>query len=473
MSTNVTRLRHTALDLEFLPKALSIIETPPSPIRLRLMQTIAAVFVVSGAIGWFGRIDIVAEAQGKIQPSGRVKLVQALEIGRVVSNLAPNGGKVKAGDVLIQLDASEAAAEEAETARTAASYAADAARRNAAVTAALAGKTTADVAWPDVVPADLRAREQAVLSGDLAHLATTLSSLDAQYEQKQAEVARLEATIVSQTSLVAVQQERIDMRTILVQHETGSKASLIDARESRLVQATQLETQKGQLAEAKANLNVLDQNRLKELNAFVAEQRQKMADSSRQADDLGQKLAKARAKADHMTIRAPISGTVTASSVVNPGQVLQAGEEIMRIVPDDAGLEIEAYVQNRDIGFVRDGDKAEVKIESFPFTRYGTVPATVTRVASDAIPEADASQAEGAPGRAFRQTSAAGGQRLQNLVYQVALAPSATSITADGRNIPLSPGMSVTVEIKTGSRRILDYLISPIIETSTSSMRER
>jgi len=211
----------------------------------------------------------------------------------------------------------------------------------------------------------------------------------------------------------------------------------------------------------------------KTLQSFLSDNAQKLADAERQTEDLGQKLAKAKAKADYMTLRAPIDGIVQASMVTSVGQVVTTGQEAMRIVPDGAALEIEVYALNRDIGFIHEGQEAVVKIESFPFTRYGTINARVTRVARDAIPEPDASQIEGDPATTTRGAGFAGAQRRQNLVFPVTLTPDADSIDVDGRAAPLSPGMAVTVEIKTGSRRILEYLFSPLVETTSGAMKER
>jgi hemolysin D len=145
----------------------------------------------------------------------------------------------------------------------------------------------------------------------------------------------------------------------------------------------------------------------------------------------------------------------------------------MRIVPDDAGLEIEVYVLNKDIGFVKPGQQAVVKVESFPFTQYGTIAAKVTRVARDAIPEPEANQSEGDPAHAANSSAFAGAQRTQNLVFPVTLQPEAATIGVDGGAMPLTSGMAATVEIKTGSRRILGFIFSPLVEIGESAMRER
>jgi hemolysin D len=149
------------------------------------------------------------------------------------------------------------------------------------------------------------------------------------------------------------------------------------------------------------------------------------------------------------------------------------GEEVMRIVPDGVGFEIECYMPNKDIGFIAVGQEAVVKVESFPFTRYGTLRAHVTRVGVEAIPEADAQQQEGNPARPGKSTLSGGAQRMQNLVFPVTLSMQKAAISAEGVEVPLSNGMAVTVEIKTGSRRLIDYVLSPLVEVASASMKER
>ncbi len=160
-------------------------------------------------------------------------------------------------------------------------------------------------------------------------------------------------------------------------------------------------------------------------------------------------------------------------SVTTIGQVLGSGDELLRIVPEGAQLEIECYLANKDVGFVKPGQNAVVKIESFPFTRYGTLPATVTRVSNDAIPEPDAQQTESDAARKQKEKTFAGAQRTQNLVFPVTLEPSRKTMTIDGQAIPITPGMAVSVEIATGNRRILEYIFSPLVETASQAMKER
>jgi hemolysin D len=145
----------------------------------------------------------------------------------------------------------------------------------------------------------------------------------------------------------------------------------------------------------------------------------------------------------------------------------------MRIVPENSKLEIEAYVLNRDIGFVSIGQEAVVKVESFPFTRYGSVKARVVQIAKDAIPAPDANAIEGDPARASNTSGFAGAERTQNLVFAVLLEPETSTISVDGVDQPLTSGMAATVELRTGARRLIEYIFSPLVEVASRAMRER
>ena len=462
-------------DREFLPADLEILETPPSPVRMALILIICALVVVALAWSWFGRLDIVAVAQGKIQPAGRVKVIQPLEAGRIAAIRIENGHHVSAGEVLLELDSGDARAEDVDAQGAFDAYRAEAMRRRVALEAA--GQRKLDpipaIAWDADVPETNRQREDRVLENDLRQLAAGVADFDAQIGQKQVERERAAETMAAQEQLIATLQERVDMRASLVKSGSGAKTSLIDARESLDYHKTQLAMQKGQRDAAEAGVAVLQRERDKAYSAFLAENAQKLSEAQRQADDAREKLAKSRLKLARMALTSPIDGVAYGLSVHTIGQVVGAGDELMRIVPDDAALEIECYLANRDVGFVKPGQTAAVKIDAFPFTRYGALAATVTRVASDAIPQPEAEQRESDAARLNHEKSFGGGERMQNLVFPVTLRPEAVAMTVDGQSVPLTPGMAVSVEIATGHRRILEYIFSPLVETASQAMKER
>jgi hemolysin D len=461
-------------DHEFLPAAIEVLETPPSPILMAFLVTICAVTTIALAWSFIGRIDVIAVAQGKIQPTGRVKSVQALETGRVRDVFIVNGAKATEGQTVVALDDTEARTEEAALAGTLASLRAEVIRRTAAIEAVRGNRLTPPrIQWPDNLPENIVAREEAIVVGDLALLQASIEDIDAQRREKETERERLKLTIASQEELLKIEDKRVQLRTGLESQGLGTKLALFDALETLQSQRSSLANQQGQLMGAVAALDVLDHDKAKTVSTFIADNSQKLGEAQRQVAEIAQKLAKAQAKTLHMTLQAPASGTVQALSITSIGQVVTPGEEVMRIVPDGVGFEIECYMPNKDIGFIAVGQEAVVKIESFPFTRYGTLRAHVTRVGVEAIPEPDAQMQEGNPAKGVKSTLTAGAQRMQNLVFPVTLTLEKTTISADGANIPVVNGMAVSVEVRTGSRRVIDYVLSPLAEVASQAAKER
>lgn len=470
------RIRLSRGDHEFLPAALEILETPLSPVRSAMIVTICAFAAAALVWSWFGRVDIIATAQGKIQPVGRTKTVQPLETGKVLAIAAQNGARVKAGDVLVTLDAGQARADESTLEADIQSERAEVLRRTTALALASdrALGPVPQIHFPPEVSPSLALREQRVLADDIAQLAGTVGSLDGQAREKRAERDRLTGTIDAQQTLVATLKERVDMRQTLEASRSESRAKVIDALELMQTQQATLASERGQIGEIDANLARLGRDIDKSYAAFAADNAQKLADAERLMDGNAEKLAKARLKTADLTLTSPIDGTVAGSTVTSIGQVVTVGEQVMQIVPSDTKLEIECYLPNGDVGFVHKDQQAVVKIESFPFTDYGTIDAEVVRVAHDAIPQPDADQREQNPAAAAKDGGLFGGaQRFQNLVFPVTLNLDRTAMSSDGADVPLVPGMAVTVEIKTGTRRILSYLFSPIMQVATTAMRER
>ena len=320
-------------DRRFLPADLEILETPPSPVRLALILVICAFVVVATAWAYLGRVDIVAIAHGKIEPTGRIKVIQPLAPGKVAAILVANGQHVTSGQPLIEMDDGDAKAEQAEAQDAYDSFVAESSRRRAAIAAARTRNLTPPpTAWEEETPLPLRLRE--ALAGDLDQLANTVADYDAQIAQKKVERDRIADTMKEESSLISTLQERVNMRTILAQSGSGTKSSLIDSDETLKYQITQLAIQKGQRDAADANISVLTRQRDKAYANFIAENGQKLAESQKQADDWREKLVKAKLNSARMRLTSPIDGVVYGLSVTTIGQVVAGGDELMRIVPE-------------------------------------------------------------------------------------------------------------------------------------------
>lgn len=459
-------------DHEFRPIALEIIERPASPVAMTMILTIALFFL--GAIVWstVGMVDIVSLAQGKFQPSGRVKTVQPLETGRVTTIRIRNGDLVRAGDVLVTFDAREVTTEYVALENIYFSYLAESQRRTAAILSADVEQLT-EPDWDEGVSAQVRKREDGVLSSDFNQIMAQLNAIDATIALKKAERERLLNIIESQQILLETLTERVTLRQKLSDSAVGTRTALIDALETLHQQKTALVSQIGELKEADKALLSLSAERAKTKSAFIADHRSRAADAKRNADDAALKREKVRTRLENFVLRSPIDGIVQALTVTSIGQVLPAAQEAMRIIPENDVLQAEVYVQNKDIGFIREGQEAEVKIEAFPFTRYGVVHAAVKRVARDAISQPEMLQTDVDPSRPYEGRSSGGGQRVQNLVYPVELTLTQNYIEIEGQRVQLMPGMSITAEVKTGKRRLIEYLLSPLAETVSQTARER
>lgn len=462
-------------DHAFLAADLEILETPASPIRLALILTIAAFALIAMTWAWFGHIEIIAIAQGKIQPTGRVKVIQPVETGKVAALHVENGERVAAGDVLIEMETGDAKAEAAATSAELSAAQAEVLRRTTALSLARRDPipTSTTIDWPTDIPAPIRAREEHVLAGDLQQLTNSIASFDAQIAQKIVERDRLSDTVAAEEDLLKTLTERVDMRSALASISAGSRSNVLDAIETLQTQRTVLTTQKNQRDTAIANIDVLKRDRAKAISSFIADNEQKLADAARKVDGLQEKRIKDQLRLDHLTLKSPIAGTVTGLTVTTVGQVITTGEEVLRIVPEGAHLEIEAYLANRDIGFIHAGQPVIIKVDSFPFTRYGSLHGEVTRVGRDALPEQDARNAEAIGTQGAKPAMFATAERTQNLVYPVTIALKETTITVDGEAVPLKPGMAVSAEVATGKRRIIDYFLAPLVEVQSQAIRER
>jgi hemolysin D len=510
---------------EFLPAALEILETPPSPLPVWTMLTICAVFAAAFAWSFFGRLDVNAVAPGTLEPTGRVKVIQALDPGKVAAIRVENGQPVKAGDLLLELDPAEAAADEREAREALQAGLSEIARRRLAIDAARAAQRegvengaplsalealaanpqgkidwgapppdgerareeaapSADVSqradtlrgkidWDEPPPDGMQAREEAVLSADLSQLADTLRALDKQVAGKQATLQRLRMSIAYQTALIDTLAERVDTRQQAIDLRVGTKINLYDAKEELQRSQSSLASDQGQLIETDAAIGELQSEKTKTLSQFIAENENKAEEASRKADEARQALAKATARLASTKLYAPIDGIVQQLSVTTFGQVVGAGQQLATVTPTDGALQVEALVANMDIGFVRVGQEVAVKLDAFPFTRFGALHGKVVAVAAAAVDEQQAKRSLAnatTPGNA--PESAAPGQ-AQSFVFPVTVAIDETAMRVDGARIPLTPGMTASVDIKTESRRVIDYLLSPLAKTVSEAMTER
>ena len=456
-------------ELAFLPAALEIVETPPSPIGRTIGATIILLFCAALAWAWWGTIDIVASATGKIVPSGRTKVIQPFETGVVRSIRVQDGQAVKAGDVLIELDPTVNAAERDHLHNDLLAEQLNIAR----LRAALAGgdDRVADFTPPaDADPVLISTQRQLLLSQVNEHRAK-IAALARQQAQKEAEQATTAATIHKLETMIPAIQQRVDIRKTLMDKELGSKITYFEVLQLLVEQQGELSVQKSHLHEVEAAVAAIRETR----GQAVAEYRHTLSDelakAEQKANGLTQDLIKAEQKTRLQLLTAPVDGVVQQLAIHTVGGVVTPAQSLLVVVPSDSRLEIEAMVSNRDIGFVHPGQEAEIKIDTFNFTRYGLLHGQVLSVSQDAVirdRKEDRSDDRGLGTQ--NDTSEPKGQELN---YSARISLDRTQMQIDDRMVNLSPGMAVTVEIKTGSRTMLSYLLSPLLRYRQEALRER
>ena len=463
---SVRRREH---ELAFLPAALEIVETPPSPIGRAIGTTIIGLFLL--ALGWacFGTIDIVATAPGKIIPSGRSKVVQPFEIGVVRAIYVHDGQNVKQGDVLIELDPTINGAEREHLHSDLIAAQLDVARLRAAL--AVGPDPLAEFRPPPGADPALVSMQRQFLLTQTAEQHAKLAALDGQKTQKEAERATAAAAIGKIEALIPLLQQQVDMRKTLFDHETGSKLLYLQTVQQFVEHQQELNIQKSHYREADAAVAAITETRAQTAAEYRRALFDELSKAEPKAAGLTQDLIKAEERTRLQLLTAPVDGVVQQLAVHTVGGVVTPAEPLLVVVPVGSHLEIEAMVSNRDIGFVEAGQEAEIKVTTFNFTRYGLLHGRVLSVSQDAVGHDDPQEQT--------RDKAQGGQDAQRTprneepVYAARVSLDRTQMQVENKLVNLSPGMAVTVEIKTGSRTIISYLLSPLRKYRQDSLRER
>ncbi|MEO5325230.1 HlyD family type I secretion periplasmic adaptor subunit [Mesorhizobium sp. CC13] len=451
---------------EFQAAAIEILETPASP-AARVFSAMIMAFAVGALVwSWFGRVETTASIQGKIVPVGKVQVVEPLITGRVKAIHVKAGDQVDAGDLLVELDPAEQVAERRKLAGSLAVAEVSAARLRAIVKAVAENIPTAEagLALPAEAPRELAELQLLQMRQSLSAYQAEQASFEADIAQKRVEIERGWKTLAERRKLVSLTGERLGVYLELEKRGVGVKSDTIDARQGEQDQLMAAVAEEGRIAELEATLKSLAARKRERREAYLDRMTNELVDIDRTTGILRQDLAKAELFERASVLASPVAGRVQQVEVTTLGDVVQTGQQLMVVVPDGTALEIEAMLLNKDKGFVREGQEARIKLEAFPFTRYGTLDGKVATVSNDAIP-VGASVTAGNGGAAQGTAGP--------LVFPVRIALDQTSIRADGSDVPLTPGMSVTAEIKTGSRRVLQFLLDPLMEVKDEAFRER
>lgn len=429
---------------EFLPAALEIQESPPSPIGRAISWVIMAAFVAAIVWASLGRIDVVSVAQGKIIPSGHSKVIQPLESGMIAAIHVKDGQEVKAGDVLLELDTTLTAAEQERLSNEYQSARIESARLRALI----AGNTRLEV--PDGVEPHLVELQQQLLDDQLAEQRARLEAARQQVEQRKAALDATRSEVTKLKSTVPMLTQKAEAFKKLLKDRYVAEMQYLDAEQNRVEAVQNLEGQKQKLVQDQAALAEAQTNYERLKSDIQQGRRAELSANETKVASLAQEVVKAGQKKGQQRLTAPIDGVVQQLAVHTVGGVVTPAQQLMLIVPREHQLEVEASVENKDVGFVKEGQPVEIKVETFPFTIYGTIGGRVLTVSDDAVPV-----------------------EKVGLVYAAKVSMDRGWVQVDDRRVSLSPGMAVTVEIKTGSRRLIEFFLSPLLKSLQETARER
>lgn len=446
---NLEPVKRTQDELAFLPAHLELTDTPLSPAPRRSMWIIMGLFGAALLWACFGKLDIVAVAPGKTVTTGRTKTIQSLETAVVRRILVHDGQAVKKGDLLVELDA-EGVATDATKASEALIDARLVDLRSAALLKAMSSGQEPQMDSPASLPASrVRLAQQQAIAEFSTYLAKK-TSLQAAVAQKEAELRTTDALIAPLQQFAEIAKARVeDYRKLLATHYVSRQEYLIREQE-RITAERDVDGQRHHRDELVAALSAARA----ELTAALADTRQQLLDQQRQAraqiEQSKPDVQRTSQRGNFMQLRAPVEGYVQQLTVHTLDGVVTPGQPLMSIVPADESIEVQAAVLDKDIGFVKKGQQVVIKLNSFPYARYGYLTGKLVSISQDAAQD----------------------EKL-GLTFPVQISLSKEYMNVTGTQLKITSGMGVTAEIKTGRRQVIDYLLSPIKVYADESMRER
>ena len=470
--------KRLADEAAFLPAALSLQDTPVHPAPRRFAYAIIALFLIAVAWASLGQIDIVAVAPGRIIVSDRSKVIQPLEASIVRKVFVKDGQRVSAGQVLVALDPTLATADTSSVQEQINAAGSELYRSQALLSMLLNGLSNKehtndyirrpnanltneflkptlqgpanDTANGTASGTAITPQIKAQLQSERQDIRAKEAKFESEAARRQAEINTVQAAIGKLQSTIPMAQTReADFKNLVGEGFISSHATQDKTRE-RVELERDLATQGARLLEAQSARVEAEHNKAAWRAETVRSLSDRQAAASSKLGQLQQEHTKARQKEKQTQLTAPVAGVVQQLAVHSIGGVVTSAQPLMIIVPDSPSVTAEVTIANQDIGFVNAGQIAEVKLETFPYTKYGTVKARVDIVTADAVTD-----------------------EKRGSYYPATLTLSQKDMLIDGKRVSLNPGMNITAEIKTGQRRVIEYLLSPVQRAGSESLRER
>ena len=442
---------------EFQPALVRLQELPPSPLGRRMLW--AALAFLAALLAWavFGKLDIVAVAEGRLVPDTYLKIVQPADAGVVKEILVKEGELVKEGQILMRMDA--ALSDSDLKTLTADFHNKRLSLRR--IDAQLAG--TPLLRRSDD-PAELFVQVQAQYLANRQAYETALAQERAVLVKAKSDLAAAEAVRKKLAQVLPHYRDQEAAYAKLEKDGFAGKLMSNDKQRERIEKEQDLRAQEAVIASAAATI-AQQEKKTAQITADYRRQLQtERVDVANQFEKAGQDLAKQEHRHAYLELRAPQDGLVKDLATHTVGTVASPGTILMTLVPKDENLRAEVWVKNDDIGFVREAQPVKVKLAAFTFQKYGMLEGSVAHVSADS---AERGSTAGALAPATPKPPA------EALAYRTLVNLKSQTLDADGVKYRLTPGMQVAAEIHLGTRTVLEYLLSPVQKAFHEAARER
>lgn len=441
--------------LDFAPGLLAIQESPPAKLPRTVLYSVVVLFIILLAWALFGKLDIVASAEGRLVPQTYVKIVQPAEGGIIQDILVREGQAVEAKQVLMRMDGKIAEAD----ARAIQNELALKALQLRRIDAELANSPMRLMAGD---PPQLYAQVEAQYRAHRQSYIDAISQEETSLQKARYELRSAEEMLSKLQQVVPTYRKSAEAYQKLAAQGFVSPLAGEEKERDRIEKEQDLRAQVSTAASLKASI-LASQKRLAQINSnYRSELQNERIETESQHLKLREEWAKINHKTQLLELRAPQAGIVKDLATHTRGTVVSPGTVLMTVVPMDDPLQAEVFIKNEDVGFVHTGQRVKVKLSAYPFQKYGMINGTVVHVGPDT---AEGSSAPTKPGE--EATS------LPGLRYKALVRLETQYLKTDDRQMRLTPGMETVVEIHQGRRTVMAYLLSPVQKAWQEAGRER
>jgi adhesin transport system membrane fusion protein len=413
----------------------------------------AILFVVFSFLVWayFANLDQITRGEGKVIPSSQTQVIQSLDGGQLAEMRIREGDVVEKDQVLLVIDNTTAKFSLSELRQRYFIASAAIARLQAEIS----GKDNPDqIAFPEDIVRDAPdkvAQEKAQFMIRQSQLSSQLRTLQDQIEGRRQDISAINTKISSSAAGLDVANQQLAILIPAVAAGAASRVDLLKAQQEAQNYKSEMANARAQLGSAKAALQEAQSKLQEAVATFKAESSGEIAKQQSDLASVNESMKEANAKVGRTELRSPVKGTVKEIKTRTIGGVIQPAQDIMEIVPIEDSLLIEAQIRPQDRGFIAPNQKAKVKITAYDYSIYGGLDATLEQISADAIEN-----------------------EKKELFFRVRLRTDKNFLIGkQGEQLPIIPGMTATVDILTGNKTVLEYLLKPILKARETALTER